>query len=27
LGTNFRDDIMVDGHINHGDKALAKTKL
>jgi hypothetical protein len=24
---NFRDDITVDGHINHGDKTLAKTKL
>ena len=24
---NFRDDITVDGKINHGDKTLAKTKL
>ena len=26
-GDNFRDDITVDGHVNHGDKTLAKTKL
>ena len=25
--SNFRDDITVDGHVNHGDKTLAKTKL
>ena len=24
---DFRDDITVDGHINHGDNTLAKTKL
>ena len=24
---NFRNDITVDGHVNHGDKTLAKTKL
>ena len=26
-GDTFRDDITVDGHFNHGDISLAKTKL
>jgi hypothetical protein len=25
--SDFGDDITVDGKVNHGDKALAKTKL
>ncbi len=25
--SDFRDDITVDGHVNHGDKTLAKSKL
>ena len=26
-GDNFRDDVTVDGHVNHGDTTLVKSKL
>ena len=25
--SDFRSDVTVDGHVNHGDTSLAKTKL